>query len=87
MVLLESLQRQTRDEEVSQKLTILFSIIEPLLVNLQNMEKTLDLGGTLLVLKFLDRSSITEKPQPFVKFLIRCLTSCMRVELGQMAAL
>jgi hypothetical protein len=40
-----------------------------------------------LVLKFLDRSSITEKPSPFVKFLMRCLTSCMRVENGQMAAL
>ncbi len=30
---LEQYQKQTRDEEVSQKLTILFSILEPLLIN------------------------------------------------------
>lgn len=33
VVLLEQYQKQTRDEEVNQKLTILFSILEPLLIN------------------------------------------------------
>jgi hypothetical protein len=46
MVMLESYQKQTRDEEVNQKLTIPFSILEPLLINDQNLEKTIVLSGT-----------------------------------------
>jgi hypothetical protein len=58
MVMLESYQKQTRDEEVNQKLTILFSILEPLLINDQNLEKTIVLSGTQTIIRFLDRVSI-----------------------------
>lgn len=59
---LEQYQKQTRDDEVSQKLTILFSILEPLLINDQNLDKALSMQGVVLVIKFLDRNSIQDKP-------------------------
>lgn len=58
MVILEQYQKQTRDEEVNQKLSILFSILEPLLINDQNLDKALQLQATSLITKFLDRLSI-----------------------------
>ena len=84
---LEQYQKQTRDEEVSQKLTILFSILEPLLINDQNLDKALSMQGVVIITKFLDRNSITDKPSIFVKYLIRCLTSCLRQDQGIISAL
>ena len=40
-----------------------------------------------MITKFLDRTSIQEKPQMFVKYLIRCLTSCLRQDQGIIAVL
>jgi hypothetical protein len=40
-----------------------------------------------MITKFLDRLSIQEKPQLFVKYLIRCLTSCLRQDQGILSAL
>jgi hypothetical protein len=84
---LELYSKQTRDEEVNQKLTILFSILEPLLINDQNLDKALSMQCVVTITKFLDRSSISEKPPMFVKYLIRCLTSCLRQDQGILSAL
>lgn len=84
---LELYSKQTRDDEVNQKLTILFSILEPLLINDQNLDKALTMQCVVTITKFLDRNSITDKPAIYVKYLIRCLTSCLRQDQGIMSAL
>jgi hypothetical protein len=44
-------------------------------------------SGTQTIIRFLDRVSIQDKPQMFVKYLIRCLTSCLRQDQGIISVL
>ena len=80
-LLLDVLPR-ARDDESSQKITILLSILEPLIINDQNLEMAFQNNIITLLLQFLDVSYLTEKPPVYVKFGIRCLTSCLRQDQG-----
>ena len=85
-LLLDVLPR-ARDDESSQKITILLSILEPLIINDQNLEMAFQNNIITLLLQFLDVSYLTEKPQVYIKFGIRCLTSCLRHEQGVQQAI
>ena len=82
-----------RDAETESKLAILLSILEPLLINDQNLEKALDmpiiqiLTGLLELpphFKNVDRKHDIEQPKLpiYLKYTLRCVTSCCRHPSG-----
>ena len=71
-----------RDEEVIRKLSVLLSIMEPLLINDQNLEKAMEDHALTIFLNILTNTPINEKPSSLLKFIIRCLTSCLRSEVA-----
>lgn len=78
-VLLQDAVVQTRDETNVQRLTVLFSILEPLLTNDQNLEKALQLDLVSTSLQVLAFDSVfIEKPPNYLRYFMRCLTSCLR---------
>ena len=78
-----------RDEETISRLAILLSIFEPLLINDLNLERALETSiiKTLVNLlelpkHIIDGNTLSEadnvKLPIFIKYAIRCLTSCVR---------
>eukprot|EP00347_Sterkiella_histriomuscorum_P003950 403362314 len=82
-----------RDDETMSRLAILISILEPLLINDMNLEKALNTNAVELLLSLLylpeEFKNIVEfdnemkKRFPiYLKYTLRCLTSCIRSPLG-----
>eukprot|EP00347_Sterkiella_histriomuscorum_P022366 403330738 len=87
-VILKQLSSQAKDEENQQKLSIIYSILEPLLINDQNLEKCLMQEGLNEMLNSIQGgTAIVDKPPVYVKYCIRCITSCLRHEQGVHIAL
>ena len=91
--LIDHSAKLNRDEETISRLAILLSILEPLLINDLNLERALEtpvidtIIGLLQLpahMKNQERSADNEsvKLPIFVKYAIRCLTSCVRHPSG-----
>lgn len=90
--LIEHTKQLNRDEETMSRLAILISILEPLLINDMNLDKALNTNVVeqLLSLLYLpeefqtiEYDSESKKRFPiFLKYTLRCLTSCVRSPLG-----
>lgn len=73
-----------RDQENMSRLAILLSIFEPLLINDLNLEKALDtniVDGLVLLLALPEEGLSGDLPI-YLKYVIRCLTSCVRSQTG-----
>ena len=91
--LIDHAQKLNRDEETISRLAILLSILEPLLINDLNLERALETPtiDTMIALLELpphmrnqDRGADADslKLPIYVKYAIRCLTSCVRHPSG-----
>ena len=73
-----------RDEETVARLAILLSIFEPLLINDQNLERAIETHVISLLVQLLElpseigSSGENAKIPLYIKYSIRCLTSCVR---------
>jgi len=75
---LKDLCSEARDQETSRRLTIILSICEPLLVNDQNLEVAVREGLFTQLIELLIQSTAAEKPEQYLKYAVRCITSCLR---------
>lgn len=91
--LIEHTKLLNRDEETMSRLAILISILEPLLINDMNLEKGLNTNAVEILLSLLylpdtfkdlprDDDSKQKKFPIYLKYTLRCLTSCVRSPLG-----
>ncbi len=91
--LIEHTKMLNRDDETMSRLAILISILEPLLINDMNLEKALNTNVVeqLLALLYLpedfreiDYNGIDQKKKfpIYLKYTLRCLTSCIRSPVG-----
>lgn len=78
------------DEETVSRLAILLSILEPLLINDLNLERALDMRTIETLVKLCELPSYILSPNNngeaklpiYIKYAVRCLTSCMRHPSG-----
>jgi hypothetical protein len=90
-------QISPRDEETMSRLAILTSVLEPLLVNDMNLDKAVEARVMELLVSLLvvpqdikdmtvyggnDAESIKKKFPVYLKYTLRCVTSCVRSPLG-----
>ena len=89
-------QLAPRDDEAMSRLAILTSILEPLLINDWNLEKAIETKLMELLVSFLyvpeavketsgfdEDPEVTRKRMPvYLKYTLRCITSCVRSPLG-----
>ena len=88
--LIDHVSKLNRDEESISKLAILLSILEPLLINDVNLEqglnmKTMEVLSSLLELPnyLLQSENVNQAKLPvYLKYTIRCITSCVRHPMG-----
>ncbi|CDW73709.1 UNKNOWN [Stylonychia lemnae] len=80
LLILEQVVDLPKDDELTQKVTVMFSILEPLLINDQNLEKCLNFNGFQLMLRFITSNVVIDKPPVYIKYCVRCMTSCLRHE-------
>lgn len=90
--LIDHAAKLNRDEETISRLAILLSILEPLLINDLNLERTLETPAIETMIALLDlpgqlKNERTADPDNiklpiYVKYAIRCLTSCVRHPSG-----
>lgn len=93
-------QLQPRDEETMSRLAILTSILEPLLINDMNLDKAIEARLMDLLLSLLyvpeeikivaktgyeeDPETVRRKMPVYLKYCLRCVTSCVRSPIGVM---
>ncbi len=94
-------QLQPRDDEVMSRLSILISILEPLLINDQNLDRAIESRIMELLLSMFyvpedvkiysksgghldDPESIKNRLPLYLKYSLRCITSCVRSPVGTM---
>ena len=91
--LIDHANRLNRDDETISRLAILTSILEPLLINDLNLERSLELNTIEILVNLLELPShlrnMDKKTDPFsiklpmyIKYAIRCVTSCVRHPSG-----
>ena len=91
--LIDHANKLNRDDETISRLAILLSILEPLLINDLNLERSLELNTVEVLVQLLELPShlktLDQKTDPFsvklpiyIKYAIRCVTSCVRHPAG-----
>lgn len=82
--LIEHTRKGDRDQENMSRLAILLSIFEPLLINDLNLEKSLETSVMESLVQLLElRDETRDEEQPiYLKYAIRCMTSCVRSQNG-----
>lgn len=92
--LIEHSKMLEKDEETFSKLAILLSILEPLLINDQNLERALNSNGLEILFSTfhlpesfkyndnVDDDTVKMKLPIYLKYCLRCLTSCLRSPVG-----
>lgn len=76
------------EDTYDQSMTILLSILEPLLINDLNMETMFklnslkDLMDIMMEQPLPSESGVQRKARSYFKYAIRCITSCLRSETG-----
>lgn len=92
MNLIDHANKLNRDEETISRLAILLSILEPLLINDMNLEKALEMDTMATLVSLLElpqhlRDGGQVDPESvklpiYIKYAIRCVTSCVRHPQG-----
>lgn len=91
--LIEHASKLGKDEETISRLAILLSILEPLLLNDQNLEKALELKTMEILISMLElpdyvgemskNNQLENIKLPiYIKYAVRCITSCIRHPSG-----
>ena len=82
--LIDHTRKMDRDQENMSRIAILLSIFEPLLINDLNLEKALDTNivESLVQLLALPEDVLNGDLPIYLKYVIRCMTSCVRSQTG-----
>lgn len=84
--LIAHVAKMNKDEENISRLAILLSLLEPLLINDLNLEKSLELGTVDILISLIELPDYVKHANPndsiklpiYIKYAVRCITSCCR---------
>lgn len=73
--------KTSKEEQATNKLTVLLSILEPMLRNNQNLEMIIENNGIKCLMELVEVEG-AEKYAAYLKNVMRCIASCARSEIA-----